>query len=68
MLAFGLGTLPALLSLGMLGTRLQAWTRKRSVRLASGLLVLSFGLLGLWRAYGGALPHWAELFCTVGGA
>lgn len=68
MMAFGLGTLPALLTLGMLGTRLQTWTRKRSVRTASGLLVLSFGLLGLWRAYGGALPHWAELFCVVTGA
>ncbi len=68
MLAFGLGTLPALLSLGMLGTRLQGWTRKPAVRVASGLLVLSFGLLGLWRASGGALPHWAELFCVVGGA
>ena len=67
MLAFGLGTLPALLSLGMLGARLQGWTRKRWVRVASGLLVLSFGLLGLWRASGGALPHWAELFCVVGG-
>ncbi len=68
MLAFGLGTFPALLSMGMLGTRLQGWIRKPAIRMISGLLVLSFGLLGLWRAYGGALPHWAELFCIVGGA
>ena len=68
MLAFGLGTLPALLSMGMLGARLQGWIRQRSVRVASGLVVLSFGLIGLWRAYGGALPHWADLFCVVGGA
>lgn len=67
MLAFGLGTVPMLLSLGMLGTRLQGWTRKPAVRVASGLLVLSFGLLGLWRAQGGALPHWAEMLCIVTG-
>jgi len=47
MLAFGLGTLPNLLLAGMLLGRLNEFTRKPSVRMISGLLVLGFGLYGL---------------------
>lgn len=46
MLAFGLGTLPNLLLAGMLLGRLQAFSRRPQVRIASGLLVLGFGLYG----------------------
>jgi sulfite exporter TauE/SafE len=68
MLAFGLGTLPMLLGLGMLGARLRAGLRRRGVRLACGALVLGFGLLGLARAAGG-LPHsWLETICLTAGA
>lgn len=68
MLAFGLGTLPMLLGLGLLGARLRAGLRLRGVRLACGALVLGFGLLGLARAAGG-LPHsWLETFCVTPGA
>jgi sulfite exporter TauE/SafE len=68
MLAFGLGTLPMLLALGLLGARLRACLRLRSVRLACGVLVLGFGLLGLVRAAGG-LPHsWMESLCLTAGA
>lgn len=56
MLAFGLGTLPMLLSMGMLGARLRTLLRRPGVRVASGALVLGFGVLGLVRAAGG-LPH-----------
>ena len=63
MLAFGLGTLPMLLGLGLLGTRLQAWTRQPAVRVASGLLVLSFGVLGLWRAAYGMPAGWLDALC-----
>jgi len=49
MLAFGLGTLPLLFSMGLLGTRLQANLQKPSVRMIAGLVVLSFGLLGMFR-------------------
>lgn len=65
MIAFGLGTMPALLMMGMLGTRLQAWTRQRRVRLASGLIVLGFGLLGLVRAANGMAPGWLDAFCIT---
>ncbi len=48
MAAFGLGTLPNLLLAGMLLARLNEFTRRPVVRLVSGLLVLGFGLYGLF--------------------
>jgi sulfite exporter TauE/SafE len=65
MLAFGLGTLPALFTMGLFGNVLQAWTRRRNVRLGAGLLVLSFGLLGLARASGGIDMGWLEALCLT---
>lgn len=69
MFAFGLGTLPLLLTMGLLGARLRQWLARRSVRIASGSLVLAFGLLGLWRAAHGMEPAWFDAFCVtpVGG-
>jgi len=52
MLAFGLGTLPNLLVIGVAAARLRAWTGKRAARLAAGALLLGFGLFGLARAGG----------------
>ncbi|VXB93580.1 sulfite exporter TauE/SafE family protein [Massilia sp. 9I] len=76
MLAFGLGTLPMLAAIGLAGLRLRAQFQRRQVRLACGLLVLVFGLLGLWRAAGGfgmvaigGLPqHWIDVLCAAPGA
>lgn len=65
MLAFGLGTMPVLLTMGMLGTRLQVWTRQRSIRMMSGLIVLSFGLLGLFRAGNGVSLGWLDALCIA---
>jgi len=65
MLAFGAGTLPVLITMGMLGTRLQVWTRKRWVRVASGILVLAFGLLGLARATNGLSLGWLDAICIT---
>lgn len=65
MLAFGAGTLPVLLTMGMLGTRLQAWTRRRAVRVAAGLVVLAFGLLGLARATSGVSLGWLDGLCLT---
>jgi len=68
MLAFGLGTLPMLLGLGLVGARLRAWMADVRVRRAAGLLVLGFGVLGLARAAGG-LPHgWMMDLCVAPGA
>ena len=56
MLAFGLGTLPMLAALGMLGAQVRQSLQRPAVRTACGLLVLAFGLLGLLRASGAAAP------------
>ena len=50
MLAFGLGTLPNLLLAGLLAVRLKAYAAKPVVRFVAGLLVLCFGLWGLFAA------------------
>ena len=56
MLAFGLGTLPNLLLAGIVLARLNEFVRKPVVRLLSGLLVLGFGIYGLFGLL--RLLHW----------
>ncbi len=51
MLAFGLGTLPTLMTMGLAAVRLKAFLQLLWVRRASGLLVLGFGLFGLTRLF-----------------
>jgi len=50
MLAFGLGTLPNLLLAGLLAVRLKAYAANRVLRTVAGLLVLAFGLWGLFES------------------
>jgi hypothetical protein len=50
MLAFGAGTLPNLLLAGLAWRRLRGFAQARPVRLASGALVLGFGVYGLAHA------------------
>lgn len=47
MLAFGLGTLPNLLLIGLFWERVKGWVQHPNVRLFAGLLVASFGVYGL---------------------
>ena len=54
MLAFGLGTWPVLLATGLAAERVTALLRKRSVRVAGGVLVMIFGLWTL----PGPHQHW----------
>ncbi len=54
MLAFGLGTWPVLLATGLAAERVTALLRKRSVRMAGGLLVIVFGIWTL----PGPHQHW----------
>lgn len=68
MLAFGLGTLPMLLALGMAGARLRQALQRPRVRLAGGLLVLGFGVLGLARASAGMSMGWLDALCLSGAA
>ncbi|MDR2876341.1 MAG: sulfite exporter TauE/SafE family protein [Methylobacillus sp.] len=52
MLAFGLGTLPALLAMGMTAARLKHFLQNPRVRQISGVLVLGFGIYGVWKLAG----------------
>lgn len=65
MLAFGLGTLPLLFSLGMAGTSLRPWLQRSAVRRIAGLIVLAFGLLGLLRAGTGLSYGWLDAVCIT---
>jgi len=47
MLAFGLGTLPNLLAIGLFWERARGWVQSPRVRLAAGGLVAGFGVYGL---------------------
>jgi len=47
MLAFGLGTLPNLLAIGLFWESIKRWVQSPKVRLAAGLLVMCFGVYGL---------------------
>ena len=49
MLAFGLGTLPTLLAMGMAAVKLKKVLQQGWLRKLSGLTVMGFGLLGLMR-------------------
>ncbi|MGL5390287.1 MAG: sulfite exporter TauE/SafE family protein, partial [Shewanella sp.] len=50
MLAFGLGTLPALLSAGVAAKHLATWVQQKTIRLLSGLLLVAFGAHTLYIA------------------
>ena len=54
MLAFGLGTWPVLLATGLAAERVNALLRRRSVRVAGGVLVMLFGI---W-TMPGPHQHW----------
>lgn len=65
MLAFGLGTLPLLFSMGVAGTSLRPWLQRASVRRIAGVLVLAFGLLGLVRVSTGLSLGWLDTVCIT---
>ncbi len=47
MLAFGLGTLPNLLVIGLFWERCRRWVQSPRVRVLAGLIVMAFGVYGL---------------------
>jgi sulfite exporter TauE/SafE len=60
MLAFGLGTLPNLLAIGLFWESLKRWVQSPAVRRAAGLLVVCFGTYGLIKVgYTFYLNGWA---------
>jgi sulfite exporter TauE/SafE len=59
MLAFGLGTLPNLLAIGLFWEKVKGWVQSPRVRLLAGGLVAGFGVYGLLKvAYTFALHGW----------
>lgn len=50
MIAFGLGTLPNLLSFNYFIGKFERWRRVRAVRIAGGILIGTFGVAGLLKA------------------
>jgi len=52
MLAFGIGTLPNLLLMGVAAAQLNRWARQPAVRRVAGALVMGFGVLLLFDAWG----------------
>ena len=51
MLAFGLGTLPNLLVMGVLAVQLGQWVKYPVVRKVAGLLVVLMGVMTLLRSF-----------------
>jgi sulfite exporter TauE/SafE len=68
MLAFGLGTLPMLAAIGIAGLKLRTLLQLQGVRLACGLVILAFGMLGLSRMVHGLPPSWVDVLCLGAGA
>ncbi len=59
MFAFGLGTLPNLLAIGLFWESIKGWVQSPRVRLSAGLLVAAFGVYGLVRVgYTFAVHGW----------
>jgi uncharacterized protein len=50
MIAFGLGTLPAMTAAGMLSAQMKTRLRDKRLRVGAGLMVIAMALLGLTRA------------------
>lgn len=65
MLAFGLGTLPNLMALGVAASFGRHWLKARGVRLAAGLVVVAFGVVGFLRA-DALVQQQGGWFCTIG--
>ena len=53
MLAFGIGTLPNLLLAGLLLARFRRFAQARATRVVSGVLVLTYGIIGLFNYWRG---------------
>jgi sulfite exporter TauE/SafE len=49
MIAFGIGTLPTLITMGVSAVKLKSLLQNNGIRKLSGLVVLGFGLAGIIR-------------------
>jgi uncharacterized protein len=63
MIAFGLGTMPALWITSMASDRAADYFQRAVVRKTAGLLIIGFGTWGLLRATGIITVDWLDAFC-----
>lgn len=68
MLAFGLGTLPAVLAAGVLASKLQQLLRKPGLRRALAIIIIIFGVWTIWGSLGHSGAHHHEGHSTGGHA
>ena len=66
MLAFGLGTIPALWLTSMASHEATTFFKRLAVRRIAGLLIVAFGLWGLLRVSGLITVPWLDAFCIGG--
>lgn len=60
MVAFGLGTLPNLLAIGLFWESIKGWVQSPQVRLVAGGMVMAFGVYGLYKVgYTFAVHGWS---------
>jgi len=64
MLAFGIGTLPNLLALGLAASRMRQWLGRRGVRVCAALVIGGFGTYGMLHALQVHPAHDAGSLCT----
>ncbi len=65
MLAFGAGTLPALMAAGWVAARARRWLERPGVRRAAAALLAGFAMVGFWRAFGDPALLAQGPFCLV---
>jgi hypothetical protein len=63
MLAFGIGTLPNLLTAGWIVARARSWFNSRGARFAAASLLAGFALVGIGRAVFGSVAMMHGAFC-----
>jgi sulfite exporter TauE/SafE len=65
MLAYGLGTLPNMLGIGLFHQRLQRWRRTAALRVLAGGAIAAFGVFGLIKAWHPAAIAGGGLLCYM---
>lgn len=65
MLAFGLGTLPNLLVIGLFWDRCRNWLQSPSVRIVAGFIIVAFGVFGLMKVVNVFILHGWSGSCHV---
>lgn len=65
MLAFGLGTLPNMLGIGLLYQRIEGLRRAGTARVLAGGAIAAFGLFGIVKAWHPAAVAGSGLLCTM---